>query len=131
MVFTILGLLLGLAQTFHDEDIAIHILKFETDKREYNMGEKVAFTATNTGGSRLLFAYGSMQLYLENLDSSTKYRVISGQVFNSLDPGQSKTVVWNENRDGKLEPGHYVAKIQTSPAGGIAVRVQTYFGITP
>lgn len=129
-VFTILGLLLGLAQT-QDNDIATHVLKFETDKLEYNMGEKVAFTATNTGSSGLLFAYGSMQLHLENLDTNTKYRAISGQVFNSLEPGQSKTIIWNENRDGKLDPGHYVARIQTSPAGEISVRVQAFFTILP
>lgn len=131
IVFSILGLLLTLAQTLQNNDIAIHVLKLETDEPEYRVGDKVTFTATNTGSSRLLFAYGSMQLHLENLDTNTKYRVISGQVFNSLEPGQSKTVVWNESRDGKLEPGHYIARIQTSPAGGIFVRVETFFRILP
>lgn len=131
IVFSILGLLLGLAQTLQDDDIAIHVLKLETDKQEYRVGEKVTFTATNTGSARLLFASGSMQLHLENLDTNTRYRVISGQVFNSLEPGHSKTLIWNENRDGELEPGHYVARIQTSPAGGIYVRVQAFFSIAP
>lgn len=131
LVFSVLGLLLGFAQTFRSDEVEIHVLRLETDKREYHVGEKVIFTATNTGSSTLLFSSGSMQLNLENLNTSTKYRVISGQVFNSLEPGQSKTVVWNENRDGELEPGHYVARIQTSPAGGVYVRVQTFFSIIP
>ena len=130
LVFSILGILLGFAETLQS-DTVIHALTLETDKPEYRVGDKVTFTATNTGDSSLLFNYGSLQLNLENLDTHRKYHVISGQVFNRLEPGQSKTIVWNENRDGKLEPGYFVAKIQTSAASGNIIRVQTYFSVLP
>jgi hypothetical protein len=128
-VFVVLGLLLGFADQAQKETGTG--LTLVTDKKEYSQGETVVFVATNHGDRKLLFAYGSLQLTLNNLDTDKSYDVISGQVFDSLEQGKSKTIVWNEKRDGRLEPGSYIAAIKTTQAGGYPViTAQTDFKVS-
>ncbi len=129
LVFVLLGLLLGFAD--HVQKATGTGLTLVTDKREYSQGEKVVFVATNHGDRKLLFGYGSLQLTLNNLDTDKSYEVISPQVYSSLEQGQSKTIVWNEKRDGTLEPGSYIAAIKTIQAGGYPViTAQTDFKVS-
>jgi hypothetical protein len=124
-----MGLLLGFAD--YIQNATGPALTLVADKREYAEGEMVTFVATNHGDRRLLFAYGSLQLTLNNLDSDKSYDVISAQVYTSLEKGQSKAIEWNEKRDGRLEPGTYVAAIKTTQAGGYPVlTAQTEFTVT-
>jgi hypothetical protein len=127
LVFAALGLLLGFADSVRP-GMSGKILTLTTDKMEYAQHDQITFTATNHGSVRLLFSYASLQLHLTNLDTDERHNVISGQVFNYLEPGESKTLVWNQ-RDGDLEPGNYVARISTAAAGGSVIRTEVNFVI--
>lgn len=127
LVFAAFGLLLGLADSVRSS-MSGKVLTLTTDKMEYAQRDQITFTATNHGSVKLLFSYASLQLHLLNLDTGERHDVISGQVFNYLEPGESKTLVWNHQRDGDLEPGNYIARISTA-AGGSVIRAEVNFVI--
>jgi hypothetical protein len=95
-------------------------LQISTDKKTYNIGEKVAITVKNNGNESLSFSDSLLGILIRNLDTGESFGLgIALQVITELPPGESRTFQWNQkvNNEGEqVKSGNY----RVSVAGAIA-----------
>ena len=88
-------------------------LQISTDKKIYNLGEMVTITVKNNGNETALLPNGALGIGIKNLDTGKSYRIIATQALVHLEPGESKSIGWNQN-DAEGEqaiPGNYRASV--------------------
>jgi hypothetical protein len=102
------------------------MINITTDKQIYNTGEKVSITIKNMGSEQLTFPNSALGITIRNLASNELYPILSSQVITILNPGGSKSLVWDQiGLDGNQAPsGKYMASVNS----GI-ITAQTTFSI--
>ncbi len=91
------------------------MINITTDKQIYNPGEKVSITIKNMGSEQLTFPNSALGLTIRNLVSNELYPILSSQVIIILNPGDSKSLIWDQiGVDGNHAPsGNYTASVNS------------------
>jgi hypothetical protein len=91
------------------------MINITTDKQIYNPGEKVSITIKNMGSEQLTFPNSALGLTIRNLASNELYPILSSQVITILNPGDSKSLVWDQiGLDGNQVPSrNYMASVNS------------------
>jgi hypothetical protein len=92
-------------------------IQMTTDKTQYRVGETVVITVKNNGAETLDFPDSALGLEIVNNDTGTSYSIFAAQVITSIEPGQSRSVVWNSGDGEPVEPRSYTATVHTTPRG--------------
>jgi archaellum component FlaG (FlaF/FlaG flagellin family) len=94
-----------------------NILELEPDKITYRPGETVVITVKNNGAESLTFPDAAMGLLIENVDTKESFGFIAAQVLTLLQPGQSKSIEWDQRgHDGtQANEGEYKVSVTTVP----------------
>lgn len=84
-----------------------------TDKTVYDRGEPINITVSNTGNEQLTFPNSALGLTIRNALTNESYPIFSAQVITTLDPGDSKSVAWDQTGgDGNQVPkGDYIVSL--------------------
>jgi hypothetical protein len=96
------------------------MLIITTNKFVFVQGEQVLITVKNIANEKLTFSDASLGLAVQNVDSGKKYTVIAAQVITDLEPGESKTITW---QDESAPPGEYTATVHTISERSISAQV--------
>jgi archaellum component FlaG (FlaF/FlaG flagellin family) len=94
-----------------------NILELEPDKITYRPGETVVVTVKNNGAESLTFPDAALGLLIENVDTKEIFGFIAAQVLTLLQPGQSKSIEWDQRgHDGtQADEGEYKVSVTTVP----------------
>lgn len=95
-------------------------IKYDTAKFEVKAGETIRFVVTNTGKLRHEFSIGDAEEQKEHAEMMKQMPDMVHEDANtlSLEPGETKSLVWQFTRAGELEvachiPGHYEAGMRS------------------
>lgn len=95
-------------------------IKYDKPKIQVKTGETIKFVVTNTGKLRHEFTIGDMDQQREHAEMMKQMPDMVHEDANtlSLDPGETKTLVWQFTKTGSLEvachiPGHYEAGMKS------------------
>lgn len=103
--------------------IRVTALDIKYDKPEIRVkaGETIKFIVTNTGKLRHEFMIGDMEEQREHAEMMKQMPDMVHEDANTLtlEPGETKSMVWQFTRGGKLEvachiPGHYEAGMRSA-----------------
>ena len=94
-----------------------NILELGANKITYRPGETVVITVKNNGAESLTFPDAAMGLLIENVDTKESFGFIAAQVLTLLQPGQSKSIEWDQRgHDGiQANEGEYKVSVTTIP----------------
>lgn len=92
-------------------------LEVKPNKSSYKLGESVIITVKNNGVEPLTFPDASMGLLIANVETRENFSSIAAQVLTTLQPGQSKSIDWDQRRfDGtQADEGEYKVSVTTIP----------------
>jgi archaellum component FlaF (FlaF/FlaG flagellin family) len=99
------------AKDFIDDRVDSALVIASTERSDYQRGDAVLITVKNNGEEKKSFPDAALGLQVQNADTGTSYNVMSAQVITDLDPGESKTITW---QDDSAPAGNYVASVHTS-----------------
>lgn len=99
------------AKDFIEDRVDNALVIVTTEKSDYQRGEAVLITVKNNGDEKKTFPDAALGLQVQNADTGTSYSVMAAQVITDLDPGESKTITW---QDDSAPEGNYVASVHTS-----------------
>ena len=99
------------AKDFIEDRVDNSLVVVTTEKSDYQRGEAVLITVKNNGDEKKTFPDAALGLQVQNTDTGTSYSVLAAQVITDLDPGESKTITW---QDDSAPAGNYVASVHTS-----------------
>ncbi|MGI0038025.1 MAG: hypothetical protein ACRD99_06680 [Nitrososphaera sp.] len=99
------------AKDFIEDRVDSALVVVTSEKSEYQRGEAVLITVKNNGDEKMTFPDAALGLQVKNVDTDQTYNVVAAQVITDLDPGESKTITWQED---SAPPGDYVASVHTS-----------------
>lgn len=82
----------------------------------YKLGETVVITLKNNGKSTLEFSDSTLGLTIQNTKTHQKAGMLGSQVMSELQPGESKTLQWDQkDYDGKqVQAGTYNARTSSA-----------------
>jgi hypothetical protein len=91
------------------------MLDIETDKQTYDAGEIVSILITNNGSEELTFPNSALGLTIKNMASNELYPILSSQVITILDPGDSKSLRWDQMgvNGNQVPTGNYSASVDS------------------
>ena len=94
-----------------------NILELGANKITFRPGETVVITVKNNGAESLTFPDPAMGLLIENVDTKESFGFIAAQVLTLLQPGQSKSIEWDQRgHDGiQANEGEYKVSVTTVP----------------
>ena len=107
-------------------------LEIRTNKNTYEPGETIIITVKNTGAQPLTFPDAALGLMIINIETKESFSFIAAQVLTLLQPGQSKSIEWNQRGlDGiQVKEGEYRVSVKTIPDQKIpAISVYSQFQI--
>jgi len=107
-------------------------LEIWTNKNTYEPGETIIITVKNTGAQPLTFPDAALGLMIINIETKESFSFIAAQVLTLLQPGQSKSIEWNQRGlDGiQVKEGEYRVSVKTIPDQKIpAISVYSQFQI--
>jgi hypothetical protein len=92
-------------------------LEVKPNKSSFIPEERVIITVKNNGVEPLTFPDASMGLLIEYVATKENFSSIAAQVLTTLQPGQSKSIDWDQRRfDGTLAAeGEYKVSVTTIP----------------
>jgi hypothetical protein len=82
-----------------------------SDRATYERGDDVRITVKNNGDETRSFPDAALALQVKNVDTGDSYSVMAAQVITDLEPGESKTITW---QDDSAPAGSYVASVHTT-----------------
>lgn len=95
-------------------------IKYDKPEIQVKSGETIKFVVTNTGQLRHEFSIGDMDQQREHAEMMKQMPDMVHEDANtlSLEPGQTKSLVWQFTKAGSLEvachiPGHYEAGMKS------------------
>ena len=92
-----------------------NMINITTDKQAYNAGELINIVVKNMGQEQLLFPNSALGLTIRNLASNELYPILSSQIIVILNPGDSKSLQWDQvGINGNQAPsGNYSASVSS------------------
>ena len=96
---------------FIEDKVGNALVIVTTERSDYQRGDAILITVKNNGDEKETFPDAALGLQVKNVDAGTSYNVIAAQVITDLDPGESKTITW---QDDSAPAGKYVASVHTS-----------------
>jgi hypothetical protein len=92
-------------------------LEVKPNKSSFKLGERVIITVKNNGVEPLTFPDASMGLLIANVATKENFGSFAAQVLTTLQPGQSKSIDWDQRRfDGtQADEGKYKVSVTTIP----------------
>jgi hypothetical protein len=92
-------------------------LEVKPNKSSFKPGERVIITVKNNGVEPLTFPDTSMGLLITNVATKENFSFVAAQVLTTLQPGQSKSIDWDQRRfDGiQANEGEYKVSVTTIP----------------
>ena len=94
-----------------------HGLQIWTNKNTYEPGETIIITVKNNGAQPLTFSDAALGLMIISVETNQSFSFIAAQVLTSLQPGQSKSIEWDQHGlDGiQVKQGEYRVSVKTIP----------------
>jgi len=99
------------AKDFIEDKVGNELVIVTTERSDYQRGDVILITVKNNGDGKETFPDAALGLQVQNVDSGRSYNVLAAQVITELDPGESKTITW---QDDSAPAGEYVASVHTS-----------------
>jgi hypothetical protein len=99
------------AKDFIEDNVDNALVIVTTDSSDYKRGDSVLITVKNNDDDTKSFPDAALGLQVQNVDNDRNYRVMAAQVITDLDPGESKTITWE---DDSAPAGDYVATVTTT-----------------
>ena len=89
------------------------LASINTDKPNYKIGEMVQFKISNTSDEVINFINAGFGFEI-NLQDSIVWSLGGADVLTPLEPGQSRTVEWNQHNqdDEQVSAGKYLASVK-------------------
>lgn len=99
------------AKDFIEDKVGNALVIVTTERSDFQRGDAVLITVENNGDEKKTFPDASLGLQVKNVDTDRSYNVLAAQVITELDPGESKTITW---QDDSAPAGAYVASVHSS-----------------
>ena len=99
------------AKDFIDDRVDASLVIVTSEKPDYQKGEAVLITVKNDDKETKTFSDAALGLQVRNVDTGQTYSVIAAQVVTDLEPGETKTITW---QDDSAPAGDYVASVHSS-----------------
>ena len=96
---------------FIEDKVSNAFVIITTERSDYQRGDAILITVKNTGDEKETFPDAALGLRVKNVDTGRNYNVIAAQVITDLDPGESKTITWQND---SAPAGEYEASVRSS-----------------
>src|SRR6185503_21167522 len=96
---------------FIEDKVSNALFIVTTERSDYQRGDAILITVMNNGDEKETFPDAALGLQVKNVDTGRSYNVLAAQVITDLDPGESKTITW---QDDSAPAGKYVASVHSS-----------------